>query len=148
MTKIVIPIFCFLSLCSSFAFSTEKDFEICGAGQLVIRTEGILPTNKERANFIPCKKLEGSDFLKIFKIISSAQIKKIDSYIENYRLILKTGSFNIYVDNDYIVELNNVHYEFIDRKDRLLLCTIVGQISQFNKDEKVIENFCLHRNPL
>lgn len=144
MNKLAISFFWVLSFLSTSTFGADKDFELCSIGGLVIQVStGIMPTTdyKEELQSMPCIKMNDADFLKIFKIISSAQIIEKENYI-GHRLLIKAGSFNIYMDGSYIVELNNIHYKIIDLNDRIMLCRTVGQIHHSNLDSKTIEKSC------
>jgi hypothetical protein len=143
MKKLVIPIFGFLSLFSTLVFGIERSFELCSTTGLIVQLSGIKPNTdfKEKLHSIPCQKIDDSNFMKIFKILSSGQVVKNEGYI-GYRLLVKAGSFHIYMSDSYIVELNNIHYQITDRNDQVSLCNIVGRVHHTNMDAKTITAFC------
>lgn len=143
MKKIRVLILCLISLIGTSSFGVENNFELCSIGGLAIKISGYQPTTdfKDVLHSTPCKKINDRDFLRIFKIISSSSIKKNEGYTR-YNVLIKAGSFNIYMNDSYIVELNNIFYEVVNRDDRVLLCNIVDRIHSVNLDAKTVEKFC------
>lgn len=143
MKRITILFCCFLSLFSTLSFGAEKDFELCSTGGLLVQISGLQPTAdfKDVLHSIPCNKLNDKDFLKIFKIISTSTVTKNEGYI-GYTVLIKAGSFHIYMNDAYLVELNNTFYKIADRNDRVMLCNVVSRIHHRNLDTKSIEKLC------
>lgn len=138
-----IVIFLLLSFFSAFAFGDQKDIELCSIGGLVVQIEGYQPTTNFKKELLsgPCNKISESDFLKIFKIFSSAQEMKKIGYVA-YKLLLKAGSFHFYMDDAYVIEINDTNYEITDRIERIKLCNIVGRLHNKSLDNITIEKLC------